>query len=50
MFVYGGLMWMTAAGNSEKTGKALKIITWSSLGIVVIFSAYVLVQFVFSAF
>lgn len=50
MFVFGGLMWMTAAGNAEKTGKALKIITWSSLGIMVIFSAYILVQFVFSAF
>ena len=50
MFVAGGLMWMTAAGNAERTGKALRIITWSSLGIVVIFSAYILTQFVFSAF
>lgn len=50
MFVAGGFMWMTASGNSEKTAKAMRILTWSSLGIVVIFSAYVLVNFVFSAY
>ena len=50
MFVAGGFMWMTASGNAERTAKALKIITWSTLGIIVIFSAYILVQFVFSAF
>lgn len=50
MFVAGGLMWMTAAGNSEKTAKAMRMIVWSSLGIVVIFSSYILVKFIFSAF
>lgn len=50
MFVAGGFMWMTAAGNSERTAKAMRMITWSTLGIVVIFLGYALVNFIFSAF
>lgn len=50
MFVAGGFMWMTAAGNAERASKAMRMITWSTLGIVVIFLGYVLVEFIFSAF
>lgn len=47
MFVYGGLLWMTSAGNAEKTKKAMDIILWSSLGVIVILASYAIVNFVF---
>lgn len=50
MFVYGGVLWMTAMGNGEKTKKATQIIVWSSLGVLVILSSWTIVDFVFEAF
>ncbi len=50
MFVYGGLLWMTAAGNAEHQKKAINILLWSSMGIIVILASYVIVEFVFKAF
>ncbi|MDP2692618.1 MAG: pilin [bacterium] len=50
MFVGGGLIWMTARGNSEKTAKALKMMTWAALGVVVILSSYVIIDFIFDLF
>jgi len=50
MFIYAGLLWMTTAGGSEKQGKALKIMLWTSLGIMLLFSSYAVVNFVFEAF
>ncbi|MDO8626443.1 MAG: pilin [Candidatus Magasanikbacteria bacterium] len=47
MYIYGGLLWMTAAGNSEQTGKAKQILVWSTLGVAVMLSSYVLVTFLF---
>ena len=47
MLVYGGLTWMTAAGNTEQTTKARNIIVWSILGLVVIFFSYAIVRFMF---
>lgn len=49
MFVYGGLTWMTAAGNGDKVQKGKDILVWSVIGLVVIFSSYVLVKFVFTS-
>lgn len=40
MFVYGGVLWMTSAGNSERVKKGKDIIVWAVLGLGVIFSAY----------
>jgi len=50
MFVYSGILWMTAGGNSEKQTQAIKILTWSALGVIVILSSYALTDFVFEAF
>lgn len=49
LFVYAGIMWMTAAGNEERTRSSAKIMMWTVLGLVVIFASYILVTFVFSA-
>jgi len=44
MFVFGGLVWMTSAGNQEKVKKGRDIIVWSAIGLVIIFVAYALVR------
>lgn len=46
MFIYGGLVWMTSSGNSEKVQKGKNILVWATLGLVVIFASYALVNFV----
>lgn len=50
MFVYSGFLWMTAAGDAGKSEKARDILVWSSLGLLVIFSSYAIVRFVFDIF
>lgn len=39
----GGLMYALAAGEEEKIGKAKKIITWSLIGILIIYGAFAIV-------
>lgn len=43
MFVYGGFLWLTSAGNSEQVEKGKKIFTWSAIGLAIIFGAYAIV-------
>ncbi len=40
LFVYAGFLWMTAAGDEEKVGKAKSIITACIIGLVIIFISY----------
>lgn len=49
MFIYGGLVWMTAAGSPEKVTKGKNILIWATIGIVVIFSAYTIVRFIITS-
>ena len=46
MFIYGGLTWMTAAGNNEKVQKGRDILIWATIGLIIIFASYALVRFV----
>ena len=46
MFIYGGLVWMTAAGSNEKVQKGKDILIWTTVGLVIIFTSYALVRFV----
>jgi hypothetical protein len=48
MFVFGGFLWMTAAGNEKQVAKGQKILLWSALGLVIIFTSYALVRFLLS--
>ncbi|KKS52687.1 MAG: hypothetical protein UV18_C0005G0121 [Candidatus Magasanikbacteria bacterium GW2011_GWC2_42_27] len=50
VFIYGGVLWMTAHGKAEQTGKAMATILWGGLGIVVIFASYAIVGFVLQVF
>lgn len=48
--IYGGYIWMTAAGNESKADKAKDIITQSILGLVIVVGAYAIAYFVIYAF
>ncbi len=48
IILYGGFVWMTAAGNEEKVGQAKKIITAGIIGLVIIFVSYAIASFVIS--
>lgn len=42
--VYAGFLYLTAFGSSEQTDKAKKILLWVVIGIILIFSAYAIVN------
>jgi len=44
----GGFMWMTAAGNEEKVGKAKKLLIAGIIGLVIILAAYIIATYVLS--
>lgn len=48
MFIYGGFVWMLAAGNEQSVQKGKGILTWATIGLIVIFSSYALVSVVFT--
>ncbi len=48
MFVYGGFTWMLSAGNTEKVQKGKNIFIWATIGLIVIFSAYGIIRFLFT--
>lgn len=50
MFIYGGFVWMMAGGNSQAVDKGKSILMWAAVGLIVIFSSYALVRFVFKDF
>ncbi|HRH23450.1 MAG TPA: pilin [Candidatus Magasanikbacteria bacterium] len=48
-FVYGGLTMVLSFGNSEKVGQGKQILVAATVGIIIAFSAYVLVSFIVKA-
>ena len=48
MFIYGGFIWMLAAGNKERVQKGKDVLVWATIGLVIIFSAYALVSMIFT--
>jgi hypothetical protein len=49
MIIYGGFLYVSAAGNQEKIGTAKKIIMYAVIGIVVILLSFAIVNTVLSA-
>ena len=49
LILIGGFMWMTAAGNEDKTGTAKKIMTAGVIGLVIILAAFGIARFVIQA-
>lgn len=50
VLVSAGVMWMTTGGNSTREEQAKDMMLWGALGVIVILSSYIIVQFVFEAF
>ncbi len=46
LIIFGGIRWMTAAGNQEKIGKAKNIISNSAIGLAIVLGAYAISYFV----
>jgi len=46
LFIYGGFMWMFSKGNETKIKDAKGILVNAVIGLVIIFSAYVITNFV----
>ena len=45
-FIYGGLMWMTSAGNESKVKKGAKTMGYAFIGLFKILASYLLVDFI----
>lgn len=46
MFIWGGFLWMTAAGEAKKVEKGKQTLIWATIGLATIFFAYAAVSFV----
>ena len=44
--VYGGWLWMTAAGNQERVSKAKDLLRDAVIGIAIVFTAFAITRFV----
>ena len=45
LVIYGGILWMTAAGNEQTITKARTLIINSIVGLIIVLAAYALVSF-----
>lgn len=48
-FIYGGVLWMVSRGDTGMIQKGKTMMIWAVFGIVIIFSSYALIKFVFEA-
>mgnify|MGYP000329909870 CR=1 FL=1 len=48
MFVYGGLQWMLSGGNADRVKAGRQTFVWAILGLVVIFTSYIIVRTIFN--
>lgn len=44
--IYGGIMWMTSAGNEERVKKAKSLLTSAVIGLIIILLSWAIVTFV----
>ncbi|MFH1564622.1 MAG: hypothetical protein ABIC82_02105 [bacterium] len=49
-FIWGGFLWMTAAGNQEKVKQGMDTLLWSVLGLAAIFASYAILNVVIDVF
>lgn len=49
MFIWGGFLWLTSNGNAEKIEKGRSVLIWATIGLIVLFFAYTIVNAVLSA-
>jgi hypothetical protein len=46
MFIWGGFQWLTSQGESAKVAEGKKIMTAAVIGLVIVFSSYIMIKFV----
>lgn len=49
LILYGGFVWMTAAGSAERVEKAKKILTNAIIGIVIVIASFAITSFILGA-
>ena len=50
VFIYGGIVWMTSLGNSERVKQGRDTLIWASLGLIVVFASFAIVNLILGAF
>ena len=50
LIIYGGFTWMTAAGNEQKVETGRNVLIWAAIGLLVIMSAFGILQFLDATF
>jgi len=50
LILFAGIQWMTAAGSAEKVSKAKEKLMSASIGLVIVLSAYMISNFIFTKF
>lgn len=45
-FVWGGVTWITAYGSEQKITRGKQMLTWSFIGLIVVFGSYGFVRFI----
>lgn len=46
VFVYGGFLWLTSAGNADKVQSGGQAMLWAAIGIFIVFSSYAILKLV----
>jgi len=49
MIIYGGILYMTAAGNEEQAKKAKSVLTYAIIGIVIVAFSFIIAEFAINA-
>jgi len=44
LYIYGGFLWMSSAGNAEQVGKAKSILIWTTFGAIAMAASYMIVK------
>lgn len=48
VFLYGGFLWLTSRGNSDKVKEGLDAMLYAGIGLFIIFGSYAILSVVFS--
>lgn len=49
LMIYGGLMWMTSAGNEKQSTQAKDLLVAAVIGLLIVFAAYAITSFIGNA-
>lgn len=48
MFIYGGVMMLTSAGNADQVKRAKDVLRWTTVGLVILFFAGAIMRYIYS--